>query len=268
MMNTYFEEQGCGPAIVFIHGSYATTSTWKKMVDQLSIDHQCISIKLPGHCGTPDPDDFAKPTIDTEITIIEQVVRSLTHEPVHLVGHSFGGVIALALALKGRLNISQVSLFEPVAVWVLKRVKDKKMLEEAQQFLSRYRRDVFNKVPQVYGQVIDFWGGSGAFESLPDFIKNAMEPLVENNIRHWNMDAAIHNTVTDLQSCQIPMRIICGDQSNPVARAIAAHLSCAIPNNKQYLIKGASHFLVTSHVEECLAVLKDEAILKGGRFQQ
>lgn len=259
----YFEEQGSGSPFVFIHGSYATSSTWKKMIQQLSEDHRCISIKLPGHGGAPEADDFAAPTVETELTIVQQVVESLTdeavlNEPIHLVGHSFGGVVALAQALKGNLNLSQVTLFEPVSTWVLDRVGDQEMSDRVQVFLDKYTQDIANNKPDVYGQVIDFWGQEGAFASLPDFIKQGMAPLLKNNIRHWDLCANIDRGLSDLQNCAVPIRLVYGDQSNPVARAICEHLETHIPNSKKYRIEGASHFLVTSHAEECLQALKAE----------
>ena len=260
-INDYFEEQGSGSPVVFIHGSYATTSTWKKMVSVLAETHHCILIKLPGHCGTPDPEDFSDPSIETELGILERVVNLLTDEPIHLVGHSFGGVIALAQALKGNLNVSQVSLFEPVAVWVLEKVQDEAMSARVQKFLTQYRYDVSQNTAYVCGQVIDFWGGEGVFESLPAFIKESMEPLVANNIRHWDTVAIMDNNLADLQECTIPTRLICGTQSNPVARAICEHLHKSMPNSKIYTIEGASHSLVSSHVNECLSALCDQSIL-------
>jgi len=189
----YYDEKGTGSAIVFIHGSYASTSTWIKMVEHLSQNHHCILIKLPGHCGTPDPEDFSDPSIETELVIIEQVVKSLTDKPIHLVGHSFGGVIALATALKGSLKINQMSLFEPVAISTL----NNQMKNVIREFLAEYRLDAVNKVPFACGQVIDFWAGKGAFQSLPNFIKEGMEPLVLNNIRHWDCEAAMNYKAAD-----------------------------------------------------------------------
>ncbi len=260
-IEAYYEQQGSGSPIVFIHGSYATTSTWKRMIDKLSTHHHCISIKLPGHCGTPDPDDFANPTIDTELDLIGQIVSELTDQAIHLVGHSFGGVIALAQALKGNVNLSQVSLFEPVAVWVLNQVHDVEMSMAVQQFLTKYRHAVSINTPYACGQVIDFWGGHGSFDSLPDFIKDSMVPLLANNIRHWDLNALIDSELIDLQQCMVPMRLIYGDKSNSVAHAICTHLHTHLPNSKKYIIKGASHFLVTSHVDECLAALYDQTVL-------
>ena len=261
-INNYYEQQGNGTPIVFIHGSYATTSTWKKMIERLAVNHRCITIKLPGHGGTPEPKDFSKPTIETELEILSQVISEVTNEPVHLVGHSFGGVVALAQALKGGLSLSQVTLFEPVAVWVLKRIQDDAMSLNVDSFLSKYRHDVSKKVTYACGQVIDFWNGDGAFEALPEYIKNGMEALTENNIRHWDVNVAISSNLMDLQACTVPIRLVCGSNSNPVAHAISDHLNKQIPTSKRYTIEGASHSLVTSHANKCLNVIGDQSVFQ------
>lgn len=249
----YYDEQGSGSPIVFIHGSYATTATWKTMVEHLASKHRCILIKLPGHCGTPEPRDFSNPSVETELAIIEQVVNRLTDEPIHIVGHSFGGVIALAQALKGNLNINQLSLFEPVTVSLL----DNKMSAVVRKFLVKYRCDVSQEVRFSCGQVIDFWGGKGAFQSLPDFIKEGMETLALNNIRHWDCEANMEYKLADLQRVSVYTRLICGTHSNPIAHAICDLLNSNIPHSNKYTIEGASHFLVTSHASECIKILSE-----------
>ncbi|PKH07019.1 alpha/beta fold hydrolase [Moritella sp. Urea-trap-13] len=259
----YYEQQGSGSPIVFIHGSYATTSTWKKIVQQLASTHHCISIKLPGHCGTPDPDDFTAPNIETELNIIESVIAELCEQPaqsnqaIHLIGHSFGGVVALALALKGSVNIRELTLFEPVSTWVFESVGDKKMTTQVSKFIQGYRQGISNNEPYVCGQVIDFWGGEGAFNPLPDFIKEAMVLLTENNNRHWTLCANTYHQRAALNTLSIPTKLVCGSASNPVAQAIVHHLSRELPHNKQYTIPGASHFLVTSHANQCIDIIND-----------
>jgi len=155
-----------------------------------------------------------------------------------------------------------MTLFEPVAIWVLKRADDQVMNICVQEFLAKYRQDVSNKKAYVCGQVIDFWGGKGAFESLPDFIKDSMESLVQNNIRHWDIDAATCSNLSDLQTCTVPTRLVCGDKSNSVAGAICEHLSKQMPISNKFVIEGASHFLVTSHANECVKILRDQSLFK------
>lgn len=232
------------------------------MIEQLAQHNHCISIKLPGHGGAPDPDDFSDPTVETELSILEQVVNQFTAGPIHLVGHSYGGVVALAQALKGNLPLSQLTLFEPVAVWVLDVAKNEELNDRVQKFLAKYRHNVVQKTPYVCGQVIDFWAGDGVFESLPDFIKNSMVPLVTNNLRHWDICTTIRSSLRDVQQCLVPTRLVCGTGSNPLAHAISDHLSEELPNSKKFLIEGASHFLVTSHFEECLSVLQNPFVFQ------
>lgn len=254
----YYEQQGSNSnsPIVFIHGSYASTSTWKKMVQHLALTHHCISIKLPGHCGMPDPDDFNAPNISTELAIIESVIAELTNQPIHLIGHSFGGVVALALALKGTINISQLTLFEPVSTWVFKSVGALDMTAQVNSFIQGYRESISNNEVYACGQVIDFWGGKGSFAPLPDFIKDGMVPLTNNNNRHWTLCENTHHHRSALNALAIPTKLVCGSASNLIAQAIVQHLSHELPNAKQYIIPGASHFLVTSHANECVDIIK------------
>jgi pimeloyl-ACP methyl ester carboxylesterase len=256
-LSDHYQLTGSGSPIVFVHGSYATTSTWKKMIEQLSARHTCIAIKLPGHCGTPDPQDFDAPTIETELKLIEDVVRSLTDEPIHLVGHSYGGVVALSQALKGSLPIHELTLFEPVATWVLDTMGDADMQAQVDAFLQRYRQDAANQVPYACGQVIDFWGGGNEFEALPTFVKDMMAPLTANNLRHWDLCTQIRHTRDELAQLEIPTRIVCGTRSNEVAHAIANHLDSELPISSRYDIEDASHAMVNSHPDDCLFILQD-----------
>ncbi|MGF1750985.1 alpha/beta fold hydrolase [Vibrio cionasavignyae] len=238
--------------MVMIHGSYATTSTWKQMLPMLTGDYRCILIKLPGHCGTPDPSDFDAANIETERAIIEAIIEQECDEPVHLVGHSYGGVVALALALSGRLQLSQLTLFEPVATWVLDVQEDLPSMKLVTDFLKHYRRSVELDLPNACGLVIDFWSGGNHFEQFPNSVKLMMSNLQRNNVRHWDICTNAEFTQSDLMALEVCTTIIYGNQSNVVAKNIAEHLYQLLSKSNLIEIDGASHGLVNSHAKECV----------------
>ncbi|MBU3069413.1 alpha/beta hydrolase [Aestuariicella sp. G3-2] len=259
----YFEVSGSGEPIVFIHGSFATTSTWKTMVKALSDRFLCITVKLPGHGGAPAADDFSEPTINTEVDILAQVVEHLQLGAIHLVAHSYGGVVALSAALSGRIPLRALTLYEPVATWIFA-VAGKTEAEQAvAKFVAGYRQAVLDEEPYACRRVLDFWGGEGQFDLLPDFIKDGMVPLTEDNLRHWSLCQTLRYSTESLSKLPVPTRIVCGDQSNPLVRQIAQCLKDQLPNSATGEIAGASHFLVTSHTQECLAFVEQQEAALG-----
>ena len=87
---------------------------------------------------------MASPTIETELSIIEAVVAELTDKPIRLVAHSYGGVVALSLALKGSVEIKNITLYEPVPMWVFDTVGDSANAILLAEFLAGYRAAVAN----------------------------------------------------------------------------------------------------------------------------
>jgi len=255
----YYEACGEGAPIVFIHGSFASTSTWKKLVAELAKDHLCISIKLPGHSGMPDPEDFAEPTLETEFAVIEAAIAELTDQPVHLVGHSYGGVVALALAMKGSVAIERVTLFEPVAVSVLVAAGEGDANQQLQAFLQGYREAARAGEMHACARVIDFWGGEGSFAALPAALQDGMVPYTDNNLRHWQLCLGQRYTMADYGQLTLPVALVCGGDSNTIAQTISRQLHQHLPNSRYQEIVGASHFMVTTHAQACLSHIRATA---------
>jgi len=92
--------------------------------------------------------------------------------------------------------------------------------------------------------VIDYWCGDGTFKSLPVFVRDVMDRLTENSLRHWHAgyNDSIGSDLNQLRQCTTPIRLVCGAQSSSVAKAICDCLVQGLPNSKKYTIDGASHF--------------------------
>jgi pimeloyl-ACP methyl ester carboxylesterase len=96
--------------VVFIHGFGADSSTWSRMLPLIDTDLERIVIELPGHGGEglDGAADF-----DALIAAVLDRLTSMVTGEMHLVGHSLGGAVALALASMARVSIRSLTLIAP-----------------------------------------------------------------------------------------------------------------------------------------------------------
>lgn len=90
-----YDESGAGsPAFVFVHGWLCDRTFWRPQFEDLSRDHRCIAVDLPG-CGASagaGPYDATTAADDLAATLDQ-----LQTGPAVVVGHSLGGIVALLL---------------------------------------------------------------------------------------------------------------------------------------------------------------------------
>jgi pimeloyl-ACP methyl ester carboxylesterase len=88
---------GSGPAIVFLHGMGMNAHTWGAVADELAARFTVVAVDLPGHGGSPCPEEPAAFTRDAALADLDDILDTLDG-PAVLVGHSLGGYLALAHA--------------------------------------------------------------------------------------------------------------------------------------------------------------------------
>src|SRR4051794_12060175 len=92
-----YEEKGAGPTVVLVPGSCSTGAAWRPIIAAWNGRFRCVTTSLLGYGGTEErrsPDD---PSIAHEADMLEAVIWRAGMR-VHLVGHSFGALAALAAA--------------------------------------------------------------------------------------------------------------------------------------------------------------------------
>src|SRR6056297_1191352 len=94
----HYTVAGNGPALVLLHGFLETIDMWKNFVPEFSRSHQVICIDLLGH-GQTDSIGYVH-TMEDMADAVLAVLIHLKIEKAHVVGHSMGGYVALALAEK------------------------------------------------------------------------------------------------------------------------------------------------------------------------
>lgn len=108
------EGNGSGRApLVLIHGFGSDLNSWRPMLGGGTLDNPILAIDLPGHGGSTHtiPDD-----LDGIVSQVEQTIAAYHSGPIILVGHSFGGAIAVEVAARSNLDIRALTLIAPAGL--------------------------------------------------------------------------------------------------------------------------------------------------------
>lgn len=109
---------------------------------------------------------------------MEAVAREAVAEPVHLVGHSYGGVVALAVALSGSVPLRSLTLFEPLPLAFLAETGDADVPSQMTRFVIEYRTAFEGAERWAFRRVIDPW----AFDALPTSTREVMAAATAQNL--------------------------------------------------------------------------------------
>ncbi|MFF3494626.1 alpha/beta fold hydrolase [Streptomyces sp. NPDC002795] len=240
---------GEGPAVLLIHGVGASSAHWEDCVGTLARRHTVIAPDLLGH------GDSAKPRADYSVAAYANGLRDLLGvlgiDRVTLVGHSFGGGVAMQFAYQFPERVDRLALISTGGVGrqvtPLLRAATLPGAGLALGLLkvTGARLPVTAVVRAL--QLLD----TGLGVDAPDLV-NMVDALPDQNSR----DAFIRTlravvdwrgqVVTMLDRCYlargIPTLLVWGDRDSvlPVAHACAAYQ--AMPGSRLEIFPGAGHF--------------------------
>lgn len=105
-------QSGQGTPVIFIHGFGADLSAWRPLVGRINLGLPMLALDLPGHGGSMG---LPAASFDDIVASVGDALRSMTGG-VHLVGHSVGAAVAMALTARGDLDVRSLSLLSPAGL--------------------------------------------------------------------------------------------------------------------------------------------------------
>ena len=109
-------ESGEGHPVVLVHGGASDQRTWRKQLGPFAEHFRTIVYSRRYHCpNAPISPDSPDP-VGVHVDDLAALIGALDAEPAHLVGHSWGGLIALLLAVQRPGLVRSLVLIEPPVV--------------------------------------------------------------------------------------------------------------------------------------------------------
>jgi magnesium chelatase accessory protein len=98
----HVQELGTGAPLLLLHGTGASTHSWRGLMPRLADDFRVLAPDLPGHCRT-ERLHGERLSLEDMAGALEDLLDTVGFEPMFVVGHSAGAAIGLRMALDGRI---------------------------------------------------------------------------------------------------------------------------------------------------------------------
>lgn len=253
-----YDEAGHGSTVVLVPGSCSTGAAWRPMVAHWQNGFRCVTTSLLGYGGTAERRFGGDADISHEAEAIEAVIRRAAC-PVHLVGHSFGGLTALAVALRNRVPLLSLTIVEAPAPEILHSTGETQHYCAFRKMTDAYFGAFHGGKTDAIEQMIDFYGGAGTFANWPQRVRDYAVETTPVNLLDWASAYGFHLTPALLAMISTPTLVIWGAASHPSAKRANQLLGRHIPNAAVAEITGAAHFMIATHDRQLAGLIAQHA---------
>lgn len=243
-----YEEYGRGPTIVFVPGSCSTGSAWKPVINKLNGSYRTITTSLPGYGGSAERRSSDDQSIDLLAAAMERVILH-AGGAVHLVGHSFGGEVGLAVALRGQAQLKSLTILEAPAPAMLPLFNKRAEYDQFRAMTSAYIQDYHSGNTEAIASMIDFYGGAGTFASWPSAVRGYAVTTTPTNIVDWQSAYACVPDPAALAELTLPVLVAVGENSHPAVVEANSLIAKSIPGAQFVKMEGATHFMTATHAD-------------------
>jgi pimeloyl-ACP methyl ester carboxylesterase len=238
-----------GGRVIALHCSGAGAGQWKKLGQALGPTYQVIA---PEHYGCEQTGawigahaftlaDEAARTID----LIDQSDRR-----VHLVGHSYGGGVALHVALARPNGIASLALYEPSAFHLLKAMGYQAAAAFA-EIADITRRTGHGVIAGDYvgaaTAFVDYWSGPGAWAALKPSVQAALIRWVPKAPLDFRALIEEPTPAIAYAGLRMPVLVMRGEHAPRPTRKIAEVLPYMLPSAELAVVDGAGHMGPLTH---------------------
>ncbi|CUH64689.1 Dihydrolipoyllysine-residue acetyltransferase component of acetoin cleaving system [Thalassovita gelatinovora] len=190
-----FIETGQGPKVILFHSSASGARQWRSLMDTLADRYHLIAINLFGYGKTAPWNKDRPQTLEDQAELIAPFLAK-GDERVSIVGHSFGGSVAMKAAALFKKQVGSLVLIEPIPFYLLKKHARSEAYQEALDLREAVRVNgragSWDAAAKVFA---NYWTGAGSWEAMTDDRKSRFSESLQPNFHEWD---AVMNETTSL----------------------------------------------------------------------
>lgn len=242
--------------VIALHCSGSGAGEWRKLKEVLGAGYDLAAPEYYGNRAIGPWSGTHAFTLGDEaastLAIIDAADRT-----VHLVGHSYGGGVALHVALERPDRIASLTLYEPSAFHLLKQIPCG--AEALAEILAISRKTGACVITGDYRGAaeafVDYWSGEGAWSALPPELQHALTQWAPKAPLDFAALIEEQAEASAYARLRFPTLIIRGEHAPTPTRLIAETLAKLLLNARLTVIAGAGHMGPLTHSGEVNALI-------------
>ena len=224
---------GSGPLALFIHGIGSSATAWSQQFERLSGEYTCIAPDLPGYGESPVP---AEATLDT---FVDNVAAVIQMRRAHVVGVSFGALVALGLARRHAGLVRSLALADATLG------RASMAGTERESWLANRRRLAGNLAGMSLERARQIAGPGASAEVLDEIAAHMRRARPEGYLAATEIIAGA-DARPWLSTIDVPTLVLCGEHDTVTGAQVSASLANGIKQASVCTISGAGH---APHIE-------------------
>ena len=218
-----------------------------------------IAPGLIGRAGTADwCGSHAVALTDKARAIIIELIDAIG-QPVHIVGHSYGGGVALKIARERPRHVASLALYEPSAFHILREAgaDAREMLAEIEQ-IARAVGDglVSGAYQQAVQEFVDYWNGPGGWASMRPDRRDALVKWLPKAPLDFQALIMDDMPLDRIGRVTCPVLLLRGEYARRPSFGICDLLAEHLPEQRTVIIAGAGHMGPVSDADEVNALVE------------
>ena len=209
--------------VIALHCSGAGGRVFDSYRTLMSADTELIAPDLLGSGAEARWPLGAPVTVDTEAERLAPLLAR-GRDGVHLIGHSYGGALALQLAMRWPQRVHSLTLYEPVRFRLLgtQSAAWHEIVDVGRRIGALTLLHRFDAAAQRF---IDYWSGPGSWAALPAARRAAVADRMPKVRAEF--EALFDDTVPPAAyaALKMPIAVLAGDRSPQPARQVAEQLA-------------------------------------------
>jgi pimeloyl-ACP methyl ester carboxylesterase len=248
--------------VIALHWSALGASQWCSLEQKLGGRYEVIA---PEHYGCDSTGPWSGEHAFRLADEAERAVAAIDRGTgkVHLVGHSYGGAVALSTAVARPTRVASLTLYEPSAFHLLRAMGDEGGTALAE--VAAVARGIGDSVLAgdyigAAAAFLDYWCGAGAWGKLQPWVQSAFIRWVAKAPMEFHALMEEPTPFVAYTGLSVPILILRGEHAPRPTRMIAELLSSCLPDARTAVVKGAGHTGPLTHAPAVNALIASHIV--------